>query len=139
MRTNYLTPGHPIAFSGITNIKRYYPQFSQDEIKTILADLDSYTRHRETKRPRVYNPYFVRKRRDMFQMDLMTVINMKDFNDGYQYLLFVIDCFSRKLFLEPLKNKTGPETLKALKKVLEANKPYPRKIVSDKGNEERQK
>ena len=37
LRNNYITPGHPIAFSGINNIYNFYKgKLSYDKIKDIL-------------------------------------------------------------------------------------------------------
>ena len=47
LRLNYKTPGHPIAFSGITNIYNYYKRkLSQNKIKEILSTIESYTLHK---------------------------------------------------------------------------------------------
>ena len=43
--------------------------------------------------------------------------NISKENDGVKYLLFVTDIFSRYLWIEPLKNKTGKEVVSGLKKV----------------------
>jgi hypothetical protein len=43
------------------------------------------------------------------------VSNISKENDGVKYLLFVTDIFSRYLWIEPLKNKTGKEVVNGLK------------------------
>ena len=43
--------------------------------------------------------------------------NISKENDGVKYLLFVTDIFSRYLWIEPLKNKTGKEVVSGLKKI----------------------
>jgi IS30 family transposase len=45
------------------------------------------------------------------------VSNISKENDGVKYLLFVIDIFSRYLWIEPLKNKIGKEVVNGLKKI----------------------
>lgn len=49
--------------------------------------------------------------------ELCDVQHLSEANDGYKYLLTVIDCFSRKAFAVPLKNKSGGEVKRALEKV----------------------
>ena len=41
-----------------------------------------------------------------YQADLMDVSNISEHNDGYKFLLVMIDVFSKKAFAVQLKNKT---------------------------------
>ena len=56
---------------------------------------------------------------DQFDIDLASLIYYADENDGYKYLLVVIDIFSRYRWVEPLKDKTANEIVKAFDKVLQ--------------------
>ena len=42
---------------------------------------------------------------DQFDVDLASFISCADENDGYKYLLVVIDIFSRYGWVQPLKDK----------------------------------
>jgi len=53
------------------------------------------------------------------------------FNDGYKYLLTVIDMFSKYGWIIPLKNKTGNATALALKTIFRK----PQRLWVDKGKE----
>ena len=57
----------------------------------------------------------------------------KDYNDGYTFLLLVIDIFSKYGYLIPLKNKKGETVAEALKIIFEKRKPE--KLWTDKGTE----
>ena len=57
----------------------------------------------------------------------------KDYNDGYTFLLFVIDTFSKYGWIIPLKNKKGKTVVDALKDIFEKRKPE--KLWTDKGKE----
>ena len=59
---------------------------------------------------------------------------MQKFNDGYRYLLVCIDVFSKYAWLVPLKNKTGPSLVEALKIILTSGC-KPEKIITDQGTE----
>ena len=48
-------------------------------------------------------------------IDLADTSNISDDNNGITYLLFVIDIFSKYLWVKPLKNKTAKDVVKALK------------------------
>ena len=49
---------------------------------------------------------------------MASLIYYADDNDGYRYLLVVIDIFSRYGWIEPLKDKTSKEIVKAFDKIL---------------------
>ena len=57
-------------------------------------------------------------------------------NDGYKFLLTVIDCFSKFAWAIPLQNKNGQTLLAALKLLLERAHPRkPNRLQTDKGKE----
>ena len=57
----------------------------------------------------------------------------KDYNEGYKFLLLVIDTFSKYGYLIPLKNKKGETVANALKDIFKKRKPE--KLWTDKGRE----
>ena len=66
----------------------------------------------------------------LFDIDLASLIYYADENDGYKYLLVVIDIFSRYGWVEPLKDKTANEIVKAFDKVLQEGR-IPKRLRSD--------
>ena len=134
LERQYKTPGAALYMSGITNIKKYYKKLlSEDEIRDFLARSRTYTTHYSFKPPK-YNPYFCRKLRYQFQLDLTEISKMSQYNDGFRYILLCIDIFSRKLWTRLLKSKTANEVLTNFKSILkESGKPDT--INSDQGAE----
>ena len=65
--------------------------------------------------------------------DLADMTAFKDYNDGYTFLLLVIDTFSKYGYLIPLKNKKGETVADALKDIFKKRKPG--KLWTDKGKE----
>ena len=61
------------------------------------------------------------------------MFNIAEYNDGVRYLLFVIDILSRKLWVEPLKNKTAKSVIEGMKTIFKDAKP--KKIRADRGAE----
>ncbi len=100
-----------------------------------LEHVDSYVLHREYKRPRKFNPYYVYKRRELVQADLIDVQRLSIANDGVKHLLVIIDVFSRKLWVYPLKNKAGLTVRRALAKWLASLRRKPKLFMTDKGTE----
>ena len=62
------------------------------------------------------------------------MFNISNENDGIKYLLFVIDIFSRYLWVEQLKNKTATEVVNTLIQILHKGRQC-NKIRSDNGKE----
>ena len=63
---------------------------------------------------------------------------LKDVNEGFKYLLLVIDTFSKYGWIVPLINKKAATTAEALKKIMSEEgklKRKPEKIWTDKGKE----
>lgn len=137
----YKTEGHPIAFSSPGTIYKYFGgRLSKDFITKALEEVDSYTLHREYKRPKVFNPYYTYVRRQRFQADLITIANLAADNDGVKYLNLVIDTFSRKVWLMPQKDKTGKTTstkLEAWLKSIEDDSSSRKRLLTDNGLEYR--
>jgi Integrase core domain len=130
----YRTPGHPVAFSSPQTVADHF-SITKERAKKILEGIDSYTLHREFKRPRVFNPYYVYKRREQAQGDLIDIRSLSKENDGTNHLLLLIDVFSRRVWVYPLKTKTGIECERNLRKWLASLSKTPRQIIFDGGGE----
>jgi len=130
---NYLTPGHPTYLAGLSQLKRQYPDTALRELRQFLSNIDTYTLHRETKRPRSYNPIYVRRRNELWQADLADVTRLAGANQGIRYLLTVIDTFSRRAWAEPLKTKDAASVWQAFRRVV--GKRRPRRLLTDRGRE----
>ena len=135
LKENYKNTKHPIAFSGISNIYRYYDgKLTQKQIKNYLSTENAYTLHKKS-RVTGYNPTFIKYKRQQIQLDLVDIQNLSKSNDDYRYLLMGIDCFTRYGFCEPLKDKKSQTVLSGFKALLQKAKKYPSSVVSDSGSE----
>ena len=139
LRQQYNNPGSPLAFSGIAAIKKFYGRsLTIKDIENFLATSRSYTLHRHFKRP-VFNPFFIRHLRQQFQVDLIEIKKIAKYNNNYNYILLVIDVFSRKIWARLLRRKTGQETLMQLQSILEEAQIFPKTIHCDRGTEMKNK
>lgn len=137
IRDNYHTPGHPTAFAGVTKVVDFYDgRASQEKVRRALYSSDPYTRHREYKRPRYYNPYYVYRQRRQVQADLIDVRELAAHNGGVKYLLLLIDIFSRYVWVLPLQTKSAPATRDALATWLQSlGRRTPEILATDSGTE----
>jgi hypothetical protein len=135
IKENYRRPGHPIAFAGIQQIYSYYNRkIPISRIKELLSGIESYTLHREFHKQQ-RNISFSHFKRYQFQMDLVEVQELSQYNDNIRYLLNVIDTFTRFAFVRPLKDKKASTVLDQFKSILIEAKEKPHMIVMDKGTE----
>ena len=78
---------------------------------------------------------FAKQVDDIWIADLVDMSPYSRSNSGYKYLLTVIDVFSKyRLYIVPLKNKTGKEVAMAFQELFTNNAP-PSRLWTDKGTE----
>ena len=130
----YTQPGHPVAFSSPKNVAEHF-EISQSRARKILEHVDSYNMHREYKKPSVYNPFYVHKRREQVQTDLIDISKLASVNRGVRFLLLLIDIFTKRMWVYPLQNKKAPTVEKALRLWLETIDQAPVQLGSDRGLE----
>lgn len=133
---NYLSGTHPTSFAGIGQLKHFYPDISVKNLQNVLDSIKNYTLYREEKKPRHYNPFYVRYKRHQAQADLMDLQKLAPENNGVKYLLAVIDIFTRYAWIVPLKTKSAKDVNEAFfKHVLKDMKKAPAQLATDEGKE----
>ena len=73
------------------------------------------------------------------QSDLIDMQKFSNSNSGFNYILVFIDCFSKKLWVEPLKSKSGLETANALRQILNRVSFPIQSLIFDEGLEYKNK
>lgn len=132
---NYRTPGHPTAFSGISNVSNFY-NISDAKAKEILEHDSTYQLHRSYRRPSVHNPYYIYGRRKLIQGDLIDISKLHRTNEGVKYLAMFIDVFTKKAWAYGMKTKTGGEMARVMRQWLEdMGEPKPEVLGCDAGRE----
>ena len=118
LRRRYYQVGDPLYMCGITKIKQHYGNLiTVEEIRNFLAKSKAYTKHYKFK-PVKYNPYYIRRLRQMIQADLTDISNISKYNSNFKMMLCCIDCFSRKVWVRLLKQKTAKEVLSKMKSII---------------------
>jgi hypothetical protein len=91
--------------------------------------------HRPARKKFLRRRTIVRGLRDLMQVDLMEFIPQARFNRGHKYVLVAIDCFSKRVWLMPLKTKTGQEVSVGMSTVLKRCITAPKNLQVDDGRE----
>ena len=106
LKEKWVELGNQISFAGVSKIYNYFKgKLSRKRIEEILSEIPTYSRYKEKRKPNFHNPIFVYYKHQIWSLDLMYVHKWKGYNDYVQYFLTVLESFSRKLFLVPMRNK----------------------------------
>lgn len=136
LRHKWSTLGSPIAFSGISKIYEYYnKRISKKEIERILSTIPTYTKYKQRKRSNLHNPFFIYYLHQQWQIDVTYITKLKEYNDDIAYLLIVMECFSRKIFVAPMKSKSSKDVLESFNDIHLHIGKTPHSIYMDKGLE----
>ena len=130
---NYLNPRHPGSFGGIERLRRATGS-DKDEVLKALQTTDVYTISKENRQKFQRNPIVVTNLQQQYQMDLADVSKYQAQKDGTNHLLVAIDCFSRKISVQPVKFKGAVHIEPAMLTVFK-ELGIPDKVQVDKGKE----
>lgn len=129
----YYDPRNPGSFSSIANLARA-GNFSTKDARNWLLTQDTYTLHRAARKRFPRNKYYVDNIDDLWQADLCDMRTLSSHNDNTNYLMTVIDAFSRYAWVRALKTKHNASIKAAFQDILDTG----RKCVNletDKGSE----
>lgn len=143
-KAQYYDPGHEAGYAGArrlvsVNTRGKSLESRKEEKKRVfdwLANQDAYTLHRPVRRkfPRLH--YNVSNVDDVWEADLCQMTSLKDENDGYCYLLVVIDVLSKFAWVEPLRDKSARTVATAFENILRrADGRVPVYLQTDRGKE----
>ena len=139
----YYDPTNPGSFGGVDPLVRALNRNKKKkggntkrQVIDWLRTQDTYTLHKPVRKRFPRNRYVVFGPNELWQADLNDMRGLSQYNDGVNYLLTVIDVFSKRLYMEPLKRKSGDEVAAAFERIF--NSPHttpPRCLQTDKGTE----
>lgn len=139
LKSLYFDANSPASFTSpeklyqvIKRLGKY--KISRNKIKQWLMEQDEYTLHRGVKKRFHRRRIITSGVNIQWGVDLASVANVAKHNDGVNYLLMVIDVFSKYLFVRALKSKRAVDILEAFDNILQ-NTSSPQVIYSDKGGE----
>ncbi len=92
-------------------------QVSSNDVKEFLAGRTEEQQLKETRNTKQsnghivsYNPF------NRLQLDIFVLQKYEKSNNGYSYILCIMDVFSRKAWVYPMKSKSLSDTTPAIKK-----------------------
>jgi len=131
--TNYYTPHLPSALGGKRKFLDSLTLARREEGEKWLRGQKAYTRFRPVRRRFNRRPTLVSGMSEQVQGDLVDVRAHKEDNDEINFLLTLIDVFSKKAWVYPLRSKHGMTVARALSSFFSTEKF--RVMQTDKGKE----
>lgn len=125
----------PSAFSGVAKVAKQAGVKNEEARKILELEKESYALHKPVRL------HFKRRKTvgigpfTKIQADLADFQSLSKHNRGIKYLLVIVDCYTRMLYLQPVKNKTAPVVRDAFIAVFKKHGFLPTRIITDNGGE----
>lgn len=105
------------------------------DVEKSLTSFPEYSLFRNSRNRFKTRKFIYPMRLHTFCMDLISLTQYSKENNGYNYVLVCLDCFSKYLWLKKLKNKNGDSVVKALKEIFKGLERTPLYAHVDEGKE----
>lgn len=140
LKAIYYDPKHAGSYSSpkkLWRVVRAGGKFvvSLNKIKKWLSRQDTYTMHRPSRKRFKRNIIVVDGMDELWDMDLMDMNNVSQYNDGYRFVLVAIDVFSRYGWAIPIESKKADDVVKGLRGIFDSTTRRPATVRTDKGSE----
>ena len=124
------------SFSGKNNVYKAFSGTPKEELDKKLAQSEIYSKYHVFRKSPT-SPTYVHHKRQLFQADLAfwTLDHQVEANQGYKYLLLIIDCFTKRIWLYPLKDKKCASVHRAFENLLQTIDELPKNFQTDRGAE----
>lgn len=127
----YYNPRLPTSLGGAKRLSGS----SGKNVSEWLKTQNPYTLHKQIRRKFKRRRYIVSGIDDLWQVDLADFAAVSKHNEGFKYVLVVIDVFSKYVWIQYVKSKSAIDILAAMKMLLMSEERKPKNVMSDKGKE----
>ena len=134
LKRRYRDPQQRGSLGGVTRFAKAQG-IAVKRAKRVLAHELGYTLHKPARRRFPTLRVLVFGPDEQWAADLVDVQQLKKFNKGVNYLLTVVDVFSKYAWVVPIKQKTGFQVASALTDLFKTSKRSPQKLQTDDGKE----
>jgi Integrase core domain/Chromo (CHRromatin Organisation MOdifier) domain len=138
IRSLYYNPKEPSSYGGVNNlfkrVNEIDPRVSKSQVKDWLSGELTYTIHKPVKYRFPRNKTIAFGANEQWQADLADMSSLSRVNNGYKYILTIIDVFSKVGYAQPVKNKKPESIIKAFGDLFREGK-KPVALQTDRGTE----
>jgi len=119
-----------------SRLRRLYVNLHRSELDRLIRQTEmNEIRRNERNEAKVVTPLVVTRPMEQLQMDLIDMHAFANKNSGVNYVLVVVDCFSKYLWVFPLKDKEAKSVIDSLSALFMRYEGFPRILQSDNGGE----
>ena len=94
------------------------PSITKEDVSQFLKKQEVYQLHKEVHHKKEYLRTFVGHLREQIQIDLIDMRKFSVRNEGYGWIIAMIDIFSRYAFTIAVKSKSGKDVLNGFVKLM---------------------
>lgn len=134
LKETYFNARNPASFGGINKLAKA-TSIHPIKVQKWLSQQKTYQYHKPTRQKFPWRKYVARGVNEQWQGDLVEMQHYSRENQGYRYILCVIDIFSRFSYARPLKTKSGPDVAVAIQSIFEECNETPKYLQTDQGLE----
>ena len=118
-------------------LRKGFIGISRRSVMDYLRNLEAYQLIQPLQRSSTLRPIVTNGPNYVWQIDLIDMQNLSHYNQGYNYILVMIDLFSKYVFAIPIKTKSAEDVADAMTFILDKLDPnqQPSAIQSDNGPE----
>lgn len=132
----YYNPSHPAGYASINKLaKAMKGKMNREDVIKWLQSQETYTLHKPVHRKFPRNKYVLSNLNELWQADLSDMRTYSKYNDGFNYILCVIDVFTKYAYARPMKSKNSSTIKTCLESIFHEADATPTHIQSDKGTE----
>lgn len=132
----YYNPSHPASFSSCQRLySALNKKIPKKDIKNWLKHQLTYTLHARKRKHYKRDKYLVDNISEQWQTDLIDLRSIASENDGFNFIVVIIDIFSKYAWTVPIKRKTPDEIIRAFETIFHKTDERPIYLVSDRGKE----
>lgn len=133
----YQDPKFSAAFSGKQTfsdaVRSQDRTVKRKDVEKAFRGIDAYTLHKPTRRESLYRRIYTKGIGYLYQCDLVDMSKFADENNGFKWLITIIDTFSKKAWAYKMKNKSAESIVTVMTPFFKKNKCN--KIEFDQGGE----
>jgi hypothetical protein len=112
-------------------IRKTNQSITKNEVKEFLNNQEQEQILKQTVKPKDQGHITALSENENIQMDIYDLSKYSKFNSNYKFIFAMVDVFTRKLYAEPLKDKSINSTTDALKQIMKRHNIKPNVLTSD--------
>jgi hypothetical protein len=139
LKNIYFNLDKPSSYTSVSALHREArlvdDNITKERVKNFLAEHESYTMHKAIRYKFATSPTIAAAKDQYWQIDLTDMGSIASANKDIKFILFVIDVYTRYLWLRELKNKKTETVRDALLDIFKVEETQPAFLWSDRGSE----